>query len=400
MNKQWSVEEHDSNLYALYYFIAIATVILAFLFQEMIFLTVSIVLFLLFGINKLYLRVITKNLIQSNTRQIIRLFPDDEETLTFTFENKGLLPIIKANWRFSLYDPDESLWVKEIKRFGNTFIYYHPFFLISARSKRTFSLKVKGVKRGYAQVKDLEIVLHDLVGFSHVRLKDFSLYEKEMITYPSLSSMQVLDKKMRLEQGETPTNFSLFEDSLQPRGSREYTNEDPFHRINWKDSARSGQLQTKIVDRIMLSQWTFVLNLRRDIDTYPMIEDVETVFSQAAFLSQLAYKKGIAVEIYINLNIIDSPTGLYIPPGNDIQHLLHIFEMFARIRNGALTIDPNQMYSILHRNVKNGQILFHFGEFSEKEMNCYGALRRRGVEINRIDSSDTDEAVVHEEVVS
>ena len=370
MKNNWVREFTDSNINIFLGFMATCIAILAFAIQEMILLSISFLIVLLLGLNYVYLRIISKELTTLNETYILKLFPGDVDVLPFTFENKGILPIIKAEWGFSVYDPGESTRIDSFDRLSHSYRFVHSPFFIAGKSRRKFETNLTGLKRGTAEVRDLEIVIYDLLGLSRVRLSYVGFYGMELVTYPSLIEVPLQKRTLRQEQDVAPTNFSLFEDALLPRGSREYSTEDPFHKINWKDSARLQQLQTKVYDKVTLSQWTFIVNLRSESYMHPMITNVEEVLSQIAYLSQLAYKNQISFEIYFNLLVLNSTYGMHIQPGSGDRHLTTVFETLARIPKSALTMNSDIVLSVVRKNLKKGSTRITLGKLELSNEKC------------------------------
>ena len=61
--------------------------------------------------------------------------------------------------------------------------------------------------------------------------------------------------------GSITSRQFLYEDPFEFRGIRDYTITDPMNKINWKASARSGNLMVNLHDSHCFSRGNFILNL-------------------------------------------------------------------------------------------------------------------------------------------
>ncbi len=117
-------------------------------------------------------------------------------------------------------------------------------------------------RRGYHQIGPVLIEAGDLFGF-------FRRYKsgpaREYVTvYPSVQQLMEYDIVSKRPLGTVKVSNRIFEDPTRLLGVREYALGDPFNRIHWKTTARTGVLHSKIFEPSRVIGATVVLDLHED----------------------------------------------------------------------------------------------------------------------------------------
>src|SRR5699024_11501215 len=81
-------------------------------------------------------------------------------------------------------------------------------------------------------------------------------------------------------------NFSTFEDIQSPAGTRDYNYNDPFHRINWKATAKTNELQTNVYERVVDMSYIFLVNIGSEdkVNMAQFNQNLEDLISYTAYL--------------------------------------------------------------------------------------------------------------------
>ncbi|WP_368929745.1 DUF58 domain-containing protein [Bacillus pumilus] len=162
-----------------------------------------------------------------------------------------------------------------------------------------FSYQLNDVMRGEHHLSAVRIKTGDMFGF--VEKEVIIPLEKKLLVYPKMLDLQVESAESLNENGGKAVHSWLNEPTHVTTGVREYQQGDRFAWVDWKTTARRGQLMTK----------EFEQNQTKDLVVFADFTDeaaFETVVSITASVLQSAVKKGF-------------PTGL-VPLGD--QHAFRV----------------------------------------------------------------------------
>lgn len=118
----------------------------------------------------------------------------------------------------------------------------------------------------------------------------------------------------------------LYEDPFAFRGIREYTTADPLRTINWKASAKTGEMMVNIYDSTLTQKVMIYLDVE-DLGIYRQDYLIEESISVAACLSQRLIGQG--VEVGISVNLLEP---VRMEPEADRGWLHQIEQMLCRIK--------------------------------------------------------------------
>ncbi|MCD8510914.1 MAG: DUF58 domain-containing protein [Bacillus sp. (in: Bacteria)] len=384
----WNVERNYSKGYNILGAVIPVLMIISFISSEFWLFSIIFLLVLFMVLNELYLRYVTKHLVISNEIITKRMFKGDEATLHIPVENKGRLPIFNGRWYFFLFDTDDSVQVRELDHMQRYQANYEQNFSVPALTKRLFPIHIRAVKRGTAEIRSIELEVFDFFKFNHVRLTYQGHYKGEAIVYPNPLPIAGLEKVLQQEKGDHPQRFSFHEDVMRTIGNRDYSQGDPFNRINWKASAKTNTLQTKLYEKVTLSQWTLVINIQNPDPLHQTIGSLEEVLSHAAYACQFATKQQISFDMYINIKVPASKVGLYLPAGQGKGHLTRALEMLARIRKSTVTFPMDQTLYSMHHQGRTPPFVLHFGEFTKGDERQYSRFNSNMTRVYRVVSEE------------
>src|SRR5699024_30032 len=151
--------------------------------------------------------------------------------------------------------------------------------------------------------------------------------------FPKLLPVAQVDQLFELIPGDEVTNFSPYEDIQSPLGTRAYSFSDPFHRINWKATAKTQQLQTNIYEKTIDKSYFFIVNLTNEKSSLPkpnqLSSDLEELLSYTAYLTQQATKEKVSYQIAINARRFGDRPYVHLPNGQGNAHYMNTMEMLA-----------------------------------------------------------------------
>lgn len=193
------------------------------------------------------------------------IFEGESSTLEETVTNDKRLPVLAVSVRLAF---DRNLeFVKASKE--NTGIsdqtYKRDIFSLLPKQKIRRKLSFVGKKRGYYTIKNADVSGYDYFlnkGYYTSFPQDAYLY-----VYPKLIDTSRIRLISRSISGMMISKSKLYPDPFEFSGIREYRKEDPMNRINWKASARTGELMVNQFDSTTEYNVTILLDLE---DSYIM----------------------------------------------------------------------------------------------------------------------------------
>ena len=203
-----------------------------------------------------------------------------------------------------------------------------------------WTLKFDAPERGYYRLGPAQLQSGDLFGFFPVR-QDEEIYDS-IIVYPRLYTLPELGLPPRRPFGERKGHERIFEDPARIAGARDYRPGDPMKRIDWKASARSQNLQSKVYEPSNTPHLLIALNVHTMEHSWQgFFPDVlERLLSAAGSVARYAFEAGYSVGIAANGSYPTSDRPLRVPVGRSSDQLLKILESLAVI--GPLTLVPLQ----------------------------------------------------------
>lgn len=323
------------------YTASIVLLIASFYFNSLL-LFLCVLFFCLLNVStRFYLKYITENLKLVNSRQTVRMFVDDEDSVIFQFENVGKFPLFNGEFQFMINnavecpEADPINAVKTQKTYGFRVNVDH-------HGGRKVHLKVKGIRRGAAKLQGVRLTVRDWFSIGTVYLTYDPLFRTEVIVYPELRLVYGLERIQTTWQGAKPAQYSLDEDVTSPSGTRSYLPSDPFNRIHWKASAKTGGLQTKVFEKTHGMTWVLLFHISRE---GMAAAHLEREISCLAYVCKFAVERGIPFELYTNVKSRGKGQIMHLPVGEGRNQLAKALEWLARLNANSVTLPAHRLFS-------------------------------------------------------
>lgn len=331
----------------MYLDILVFALILSFLFKQFVFVAVISFLLLIGLVQIIYYRKVGQSFEFVNDKKRIRLMKNTSSDFTFTFHNKGL-PIWNAVLTISFQTNVEPNGIP-----NTTIGDFHEVkipFSIGYKKSVTLKVPIKGVSRGLARIKQLEVdIPHPLTdGSILLEFKPYILMDA--IVFPTIYDINEKFAPSKLKQGELALNSSLFDDPFFPVGTREYESGDQFHHIHWKASAKTQQLQTKVFTRVANVSVLFVVNIA---GKYSVLSDFEDILEWLASYIDACYKEDIPFSFAINIRASGKTPFVNLPIGSGDTHRIQAMEILSilSIANSIIPFDKLLAYIDIHEEL-------------------------------------------------
>ncbi len=257
------------------------------------------------------------------------IFQGEWSELQEVVENRKRLPlpVLKVKFR-----TDRHLEFREEKGSSTTDRFYrNDVFRIGDGEKVTRTLPFRGGRRGYYTIDGAGLVASDLF-LTSMFPADVS-ENTAVYVYPRPYDSEEFRRSLALLNGEVLARRHLLEDPFEYRGIREYQPTDPMRSINWKATARTGELKVNQKNYTSLKCIRVFFDMESDIVSKR--EDCsEETLRIVAGLCAFFLSRGIRVSCFGNgVDILTSRPTVIEARSGDAQ-MEHIYRTLARLDLG------------------------------------------------------------------
>lgn len=250
------------------------------------------VLLVLFVIRKIYDKFWVHKLSASVHFRDHEVYEGDKTELEEVIVNDKLLPIPTLEIDFHLH---RNLRLTEAANSTvSDKMYRRDVFSIGGKKKITRRLELNCTKRGYYTLESLGLMANDLF-MSKRYLKSFASPD-EIYVYPERISSDRIHIPFHKIMGDILSRSRIYDDPFEFGGIRDYMLSDPMKYINWKASAKSGNLVVNLHDSSLSQKISIIL------DTYdsttPLDDDLnEESIRLASSLAEKIMAQGISLSL-------------------------------------------------------------------------------------------------------
>lgn len=265
-----------------------------------------------------------------------RAFPGEQLRLTYRLTNRKAIPLPRLELRDQLPEalspPDLHLPPSGAPA---TNVYTHVTHL-GWHERASWSLELPCPERGYYRLGPARLRSGD--GFGLFASQREEPGTDGVVVYPRTLSLPDLGLPAARPLGERRGVERIFEDPLRFAGLRDYHPGDSIRRIDWKATARRGELQSRVYEPSTTHHLIVVLNvdtLERPWQGY-IPELLEAAIVVAASVARWAYEARYAVGLLANGSLPESDRPIAIAPGRAPDQLPRVLEALGGI--GPLTV--------------------------------------------------------------
>ena len=186
--------------------------------------------------------------------------------------------------------------------------------------------------RGYYSFGPAIVRTGDLFGFA-TRTLDLDA-EDMLLIYPRVVALSELGIPSRQLFGDLTTRQQLVQDPLRVVGVRGYAAGDSLRRVHWKATARTGELQIKVLESTTSRDIVLFLNVSTfEPDWQGIVPGLlELGIITAAAIANAALTTGESLGLYVNTNLPGSDQPARIRPADGPGQLTAILETLAMIK--------------------------------------------------------------------
>lgn len=257
---------------------------------------IGIVAFFLVVVQLLiYKRYWAKNLHVAILFKQDAIYEGDEGELVEVIENRKRLPLPMLKVKFQT---SRNLRFDAQKGSKTTDQYYrNDIFQVGSGEKITRRLRFVGDKRGYFRINNIDLVASDL--FFLNEFAENKSTNQYMYVYPSIYKKEDLRLSLQKLNGDILVKRHLLEDPFEYRGIREYQPFDDIRSVNWKATARTGNLKVNQKNYTAMQTIRIFLNLE-DGSIRKKDKEIEQCLQMAMGIASFFLSQGIRVSCYAN----------------------------------------------------------------------------------------------------
>lgn len=254
-----------------------------------------------------------------------RILIGEGEELVLEFEN-GPVPIWNGTLTLSLEDAVAPSSDNK-KHYSGIYDLTVPF-AIGGNNKTEIRIPLEGKKRGLSRVTRVMLEIPHLFGDGFVNMELNEPIYYQSLVYPKVTPLGRELKSSPYKPGETEQKQSLFMDTFQPIGTRDYIPTDRFDQIHWTASARMQKLQTKEFLPVSSQSVVLMMNaIEKDRGFTDFEKKVERLVSYADY----CMKNDIPYSVAINIRSFGTRPYLLLPSGSGKVQFQKVMVMLAKI---------------------------------------------------------------------
>lgn len=177
-----------------------------------------------------------------------------------TVTNRKMIPLPILSVKFQMNRNLRFLTAENVAVTDLT--YRNDMFSILPWQKITRTLTVLCLKRGYYACSAIDLVANDLF-LTQVFTKSVPM-RTSLYVYPALVDTKKLEIPFYQILGTVLSKRRLSEDPFEFRGIREYQSYDSMREVNWKATAKTGELKVNLHESTASQRVQILLNLESD----------------------------------------------------------------------------------------------------------------------------------------
>lgn len=253
--------------------------------------------------------------------------------------------------------------------------YRSDVFSVGGRKQVTRTLTFQGRERGYYEIPEIQLVAQDY--FFSRRFAVVLSNETAIYVYPAKLSLLSFEETYRQILGELIAKRSFQEDPFYFRGIRPYQPYDSMKHINWKVSAKHGELLVNNFEYTYSREVCILLNINSHA-VFKKKEIQEFAISIASTLAERFLWDGIPVALYTNGRDSGSDKLVEVPRGAGRAYRVTIDRQLAVL---DLTKPSGDFCELMERQCRSGKTNVQYicisSEHSQALLDCFSNLREQ-----------------------
>jgi uncharacterized protein (DUF58 family) len=307
-----------------------------------------------------------------------RAFPGDEIPVTLRITNRKPLPLWWIEVHDSMPAPQagEASQPSAVASFSRLTTSWSAAAAPYERISHRYTFQAPG--RGIYELGPATIKTGDPFGLFPEQRIGHEI--SRILVYPRLIDMGDQPMPARRPFGESAGGLRIFEDPLRVAGLRDYQPGDPLRRIDWKATARSGRLQSRVYEPSSSQHLLVCLNTATLTPAWAGVipELFEGAITIAASVARWAHEQRYSVGLIATSSVENAPRAIRVPPGREHDQLVRVLEALAVVTSYVLDALAAMLDREEHRMAPGTTLAVVTATMPEELLLTLGRLRRRG----------------------
>ncbi len=216
---------------------------------------------------------------------------------------------------------------------------------ISWYEKTRWDYRISGSERGYFRIGPVTLTSGDIFGlFQNVRQDKSRDY---LLVYPNVVDLPSIGLPEARPLGDTEGGIRMFQDPSRPSGIRDYQRGDPMKTIDWKATAKMGDLKVRTFESSSSQTIILLVAIETRLRFWEghSAVNLERVITAAASVASYVSDKRYSLGMFSNGTPILADRPMKIPPTRSEEQLTVILEALATIRPlpmGAMPVNLSE----------------------------------------------------------
>jgi uncharacterized protein (DUF58 family) len=250
----------------IWYILALIGFILALVSHQPIVLLGSILTFFIGIVPELWFRYALRHLLIRQEINESHVFFGEKVVLALTIENRKFLPVPSLKIEDAIHPPLTTVRGNENQRHIVRRDKIFSSWLLWSYQRVTHRYRLHCYARGFHICGPIKLTCSDPFGWLE---RDLTVaINQVLLVYPLIAPIETLGLPSIFPMGDFVGPRQLLEDPLWFAGNRQYQTGDDLRRIDWKATARTGELRSKIYESttvrrllVVLDVWTYAKEL-------------------------------------------------------------------------------------------------------------------------------------------
>lgn len=234
--------------------------------------------------------------------------------------------------------------------------YHRSIFSLGPYSTVTRRHKVTCPRRGYYHIRSVAVTAGDLLGLGKNRSREIET-DSLVVVYPTIIPIDDILNNKNSFTGDIVVRRWIVDDPFMIRGVRDYTGSEPYNRINWKATAKTGELQVHDFDYTSDIRLLILVNIDTSAEQWGAVTDearAERALSHAASVAQYAIENGVETGFATNARVLgDAETIVYAEPRSGATQITEIFDTTAKLTLNRVVSFGSLLQNIAARGLSN-----------------------------------------------
>lgn len=261
-----------------------------------------------------------------------RAFQDEPVELRLELENRKPLPLPWFDLRLAVPEGIEVEAEETAEASAPNFRWLQRRGALGWYERRRWRVRLRARERGHFRIGPTQLHSADVLGLFPRHHEDAGA--TRLIAYPRVFALDDLGFPADRPLGEVKGRNPVFEDPLRVAGLRGYEPGDALRRIDWKATARRGDLQSRVYEPSATPQLYVLLNIDTLAHSWEgyLKDDLERTVSVAASLALWGMERRYAVGLLANGAVPNSDRPIRLAPSRARSQLPRLLEALAVVQ--------------------------------------------------------------------